>query len=166
MVHAAAEGMYDFSQFDPEDRWKVRKLEWIISHLQRQQDSKIAEITHQHWLARLLQVFISAKAENGEDYRKSAVAAFRRVLRATLPWESDKIDALDTQTGIESVVDQYHQIYGRPGEERYERMVSELIKEFDRLPKTDAEKRRARFKRRQARELAKKAALEAGATDG
>lgn len=165
MVRLATSGRYDFKQHDPEDRWKIRQLRWMCETLLAEQDREVAKVDHQHWLSIATQAAIQQQTDTAVNARQHAAQAYFRILRATLPWESDRIGADATQETTEAAVSAYREAYGGPGDPRYEKMVAELMAELESPLPTATQKRRARERRRREREAAKRERSQAGDTD-
>ncbi len=154
MVRAATSGMIEFSNFDPWDVWWWRKLDWTLTELANQMDREVVTARHNHWVTmsshgRLTQ-------ESFDEAKASAGKAFNRLLALTYPWDADKIGEEGTKTARDEAVSQYHEIFGRPGEERYEKMVDELYAAMKQGKQTARQKDKSRklrkLRRQQARE--------------
>lgn len=155
MVRASTSGMIDFRQFDPCDTWSWKRLHWILAELETQQTIDVCRVEHNHWIT--LASHSRLTPESFDTLKTNACAAFNKLLKATYPWQADKIGEVGTQTERDEAVKTYQEIYGKPGEARYEAMVDTLLAELKKPPLTHWEKQRDRARRRKLREAAQQA---------
>jgi len=84
MVRAAVTGAIDYSRADPKSRqWRIRHR-LILNELERTDDQKLLEYTHQQWCSYLGHG--SLKEESFNTAKKAALKAFRALERVVLPW--------------------------------------------------------------------------------
>jgi nitroimidazol reductase NimA-like FMN-containing flavoprotein (pyridoxamine 5'-phosphate oxidase superfamily) len=84
MVRAAVTGAIDYSRADPKSRqWRIRHR-LILNELERTDDQKVLEYTHQQWCSYLGHG--SLKEESFNTAKKAALKAFRALERVVLPW--------------------------------------------------------------------------------
>jgi len=150
MVRAATAGMIDFTRFDPWDMWWWKKLKWTITELEAQQSREVALAQHNHWVT--IASHSNLVEESFEKAKVNATTSFNQLLKLTYPWLADRIGEDGTKTDREEAVEAYHEIFGRPGEERYEQMVDQLAKSMRKLSPREKDKaRKMRKLKRQQR---------------
>lgn len=154
MLRAATTGMMDYSRFDPWDAWWWRKLDWVLEELASVQNREAFEIQHEHW------VTLASKGnllpESFTTTQQNASTALNKWLKETYPWMADQIGDAGTQSGRDAAVAAYNAEFGKPGEERYEKMIAEVGAYLRRGRLTPRQKEQERKQRREhrARELA------------
>lgn len=154
MVRAATSGMIDFGTFDPRDKWCWKRLNWVLAELETQQTLRIAEIEHRHWVT--LAASNRLTNESFDNVKTHATAAMNRVLKATYPWNADKIGEAGLQTEREDAVKTYQAVFGKPGDPRYEALIDTLLRESKQPPMTARQRAQHRERRRKQREEALK----------
>lgn len=129
MVQAAVTGAMDFTRMDPRDRWWWRKLRWTLHAVNRRNLIEALETQHHHWIT--LFSNSSLTADSFSDTKGRAYDILNRILKARYPWAGDTVTvATNTQEGL---VKQFRELYGYPGEERYETMLTNMMDAFKRL---------------------------------
>ncbi len=149
MVRAATTGMINFGQFDPWDMWWWRKMRWVLDELSLQQTREVCLAQHNHWIT--IASHGNLTDESFDKAKANAGAAFNRLLKATYPWLADKIGEEGTRTDRQQAIEDYHRIFGRPGEPRYEAMIDTLYRAAKRGKLTQREKEKDRARRRAKR---------------
>lgn len=148
-MRATTAGSFDPSKFDPWDTWCWKKLRWTLEELESQHHRDAARVQHNHWVTLASH---SRLAEESFDMAKTnAGTAFNRYLKATYPWLADEIGESGTHNEREHAVSEYHEIFGKPGEPKYEAMVDTLYKALKKGKMTPREKDKARKARRARR---------------
>lgn len=146
MVRAATLGAIDFSQFDPLDAWWWRKLHWITEELAAADVRAVTVAQHQHWLASLSNSLLKPEAYG--EHRANANNAIIDLMKLAYPWMADQFGDAAGKTARDSFVEQYHELHGRPGEERYEEMLRQLAATLAKGKLSHREKEAVRAKRR------------------
>lgn len=125
MVRLATTGLFDFKMFDPWDAWCWRKLRWSLDELVVTQQKDVSQVQHNHW------VTIASHGNLNDDSfelaKTNASAALNRILKAAYPWLADKIGKIGEQTETEELVQKYREIFGSPGEARYDKMIADAL---------------------------------------
>ncbi len=145
MTRAATRGLIDFSRFDPWDLWWWKKLRWTINELEMDQTREVVTAQHNHWVT--IASHSRLTNESFETAKTNATESFNRLLKLTYPWLADKIGEDAGATDRDAAIDAYHEIYGRPGEPRYEEMVTKLVAALRHKPTRREKERRRKFRR-------------------
>lgn len=96
MVRAAITGAIDYSRADPRNKfWRI-KHRLVLGELERADDRKLLEYTHQHWCAYLSHG--SLKEASFNTAKKAAIDSLRGLQALTFPWESKKEPGLKNST--------------------------------------------------------------------
>ena len=159
MVRASTLGLINFAQFDPMDGWWWKKLYWTIDELATTQNREAITLQHRHWSAFLGSPKLSS--EGFDTAKTNSSAALNRFLKNIYPWLADEIGETGTQGERQQAVAQFTEEFGKPGERRYEEMVSTLSKFFAKGGATVREKAAARKRFAERRAAARAAALAA-----
>jgi hypothetical protein len=122
MVRAATEGAVDFSTFDPNNKYCWRKLQFVLKELHSKDLKKTAELQHDHWTT-LLSVD-ALEEEQWEEARVNAYNSMSTLMTLYFPWLEDHLETTAT-TGAAGLEAEFRELYGYPGEERYEQMLKE-----------------------------------------
>jgi hypothetical protein len=141
MVRAAASRVIDYSTFDPDDQRWWRRHDWLIMEIARRDEQDAAKIEHAHWAA--IMACPNMKPEAYGPAIENARQAMVAYLTAVYPWRADELAKM-LRPSAEQFAEQYAELYGRPGEPEYEKMVGEL--EAALKPVSAAEKRRRQEK--------------------
>ena len=149
MVRAATAGMIDFSLFDPWDAWWWKKLRWTIAELESSQTREVTLAQHTHWVT--LASHSRLKDESFDQAQTNATTAFNKLLKLTYPWMAKQIGEDGTKTSRDAAIEEYHRIFGRPGEERYEEMIDNLSRVMVKMTKSQKERARKMRKLKNAR---------------
>ena len=84
MVRAAATGAIDYSRADPTSKqWRLHQ-HLILSEMRRQEDVRLLENVHQHWLAYLAHGNLTE--DSFKDVKEHASELMAGVKSAILPW--------------------------------------------------------------------------------
>lgn len=146
MLRAATLGAVNFARFDPWDTWWWKRFYVILDELGRQQNVEALRAQHNHHLALVANSRLTS--DSWDECRVAAGEALNRILKNIYPWRADEIGEAGTHTSRERAVEQYQEMVGKPGEPRYEHMVSELrralVKRTDRQKELDRKRRRER----------------------
>lgn len=131
MVQASVTGAIDFAQMQPRDTWWWRKLRWTLEAMTRENVIASLAAQHQHWVG----IFSNAAldAESFTNAKENAQQLLRSLLQARAPWDKDAI-ASDIDTATDLVSD-FREMYGYPGEPRYEKMLADMLAAFAKLRK-------------------------------
>jgi hypothetical protein len=87
MVRAATTGAIDYSRADPAEKfWRI-KHRLVLQELERADDQKLIECTHQHWCAYLSHG--SLKEGGFDTAKKAAIRSLRGLERIIFPWQPD-----------------------------------------------------------------------------
>jgi hypothetical protein len=148
MLRAAATGAINFAQFDPWDNWWWRRMRLIIAELGRQNNQESLTTQHQHYLAYLSNGQLSD--DSWEAQKAAADETLNGLLRGYFPWRADEIGAAGAKTGRDHAVEQFYEIYGKPGEPRYEQMMAEWSAYLAKGKLTPRQKDLERKQRREA----------------
>lgn len=154
MTRAATRGLIDFSQFDPWDLWWWKKLRWTINELEMDQTREVVTAQHNHWVT--IASHSRLTDESFERAKTNAIASLNRLLKLTYPWLADKIGKDAVADDRDSAIEAYRERFGRPGEPRYEEMVTKLVAALSKKT-TRREKERQRKLRRLRRQQELKA---------
>jgi len=150
MVRAATTGMIDFDRFDPWDMWWWKRMRWVLDELDLQQTRDVCKAQHNHWVT--IASHSNLTDESFDKAKANAGSAFNRLLKATYPWLADKIGEQGTQTERQQAVDDYHRMFGKPGDPQYEAMIDTLWRATQKKlsPREKAKDRARRRERREA----------------
>ncbi len=128
MVQAAASGAMDFARMDPRDRWWWRRLRWALYATNKQNLLAGLETQHRHWVTMFANA--SLDTESFTNARDQAQEILTKILKARFPWIADEFAA----TGeTESLISEFREMYGYPGDPRYEAMLADMMAAFKRL---------------------------------
>jgi hypothetical protein len=128
MVQAATTGAMDFARMDPRDRWWWRKLRWTLHELHSENQVAGLETQHRHWVT--LFANASLDADSFDNTKKQAQEILNKILKLRFPWLGDELAATGAQ---ESLVSQFREAYGYPGDPRYESMLADMMAAFKTL---------------------------------
>ena len=126
MTRAATRGVIDFSQFDPWDAWWWKKLRWVLDEVEAEQNREVTRTQHNHWIT--LASHSRLTEESFEQIKINANEALQRFLKLSYPWLADKMTESSSQTNLDRMVEQHHEVFGKPGEARYEKMIDRMYK--------------------------------------
>lgn len=110
MVRAATTGAIDYSRANPDEKfWRI-KHRLILHELERADEQKMVEYTHQHWCAYLSHG--SLKEGGFEIAKKAAIRSLRGLEHAIFPWDASpesetKNSTMDSAT--ENLIKYYRQ---------------------------------------------------------
>jgi hypothetical protein len=119
MVRAAVSGAIDYSRADPTNiNWRL-KQKLVLYEVQRQENAKLLECIHQHWLAYISHGNLTA--DSFSDVKNHANKVLDSLQAAILPWsvkqetevKNDTINGgpvLDAET--QKLVDNYKKMVG------------------------------------------------------
>lgn len=119
MVRASAAGAIDFARADLEDNWWWRTLQWTLTEFHRKEKRELLAIQHNHWITAFTNTRLEQPAR--ETSLKNAQEALDDLFHEYYPWL-----AHEKTTAADATVDTFREMYGYPGEERYEMMLQEL----------------------------------------
>jgi hypothetical protein len=128
MVQAAVTGALDFTRTEPKARWWWQQLRWVLQTLHNNTKLAYYQAQHRHWVTE----FSNASLDNG-SFSATKTAAddyLNRITELLLPWESD---SLKQTGGAESLVSEFRETYGYPGDPRYEQMLQDALAAFRKL---------------------------------
>jgi len=128
MVRAATSGAIDFAQFDPMDSWWWKRLTWTLDEIEGVSERKALSAQHRHYCAAISHG--NLEPESFDEVKALSRAALNNYLKSIYPWLADQLGESTVQTDRELAVEQYHELFGYPGEERYEEMLQGLTKVF------------------------------------
>lgn len=154
MTRALVRGAFDFKEFDPNDRWSLRKLRWVIDTLEKDALSQALTARHLHWV--ILASHGNLSDESFKTTQQNAAEGLQALFASATPWLADKILKPVADTGSDAI-SKYIAEYGQPGDPRFDAMVATLRQELSAPPRTDA----AREASRRARRLRLEAELKA-----
>lgn len=152
MLRAATLGIIDFAQFDPSDNWWWRRLHLILDELGRQNQQEALTARQRHWLAHVSNPRLDD--DSWENTRQHAREALNGLMQGYFPWRAKEIGEEGTKTARDHAVEQFHEMYGKPGEPKYEHMVAELSAYFARGKLSLRQKELERKQRRERAALA------------
>lgn len=118
MVRAATTGAIDYSRANPEEKfWRIRHR-LVLHELERADEQKLLEYTHQHWCSYVSHG--SLKEGGFEIAKKSAIKLLRGLEASVFPWnekpeEEVKNSTMDTAT--EKLVKYYRQKVAQKNEQ-------------------------------------------------
>jgi G:T/U-mismatch repair DNA glycosylase len=96
MVRAAITGAIDYSRADPKNKfWRI-KHRLVLGELERADDQKLLEYTHQHWCAYLSHG--SLKESSFATAKKASIDALNGLQKLIFPWETTKEPDLKNST--------------------------------------------------------------------
>lgn len=135
MVRAAAAGAIDFARADPRDKWWWRKLRWITEEIENTAFQQAYEAQHRHWVT----VFSNSalKEESFNDSQSQAQEALGSFLAALLPWQAENFRKAAQAGSSDELLAEFRELYGYPGDPRYEEMLAETMAAFKRLEDGD-----------------------------
>lgn len=108
MVRAATTGAIDYSRANPSEKfWRI-KHRLVIHELERADDQKLVEYTHQHWCAYLSHG--SLKEGGFEIAKKAAITSLRGLEQIIFPWLPDPETETKNST-MDSATDQLVKYY-------------------------------------------------------
>jgi len=128
MAQAAVTGAMDFARMDPRDKWWWRKLRWVLELINRRNVAQMLEVQHRHWVT----LFSNASLDDSSfsSTKEQAQGALNRLMHTIFPWiEEDAVQA----SGAESIVSEFRELYGYPGDPRYEQMLADMMAAFKQL---------------------------------
>lgn len=123
MVRAATTGAIDFAQFDPRNKTWWRRLDLILNELHREDLKTTSKIQHRHWLATAL--IPGLTPEQRADGRVNAENYLTQLTGLYFPWLKETLKKQSNPQ--ESAVEAFREMYGYPGEERYEKMLQDQL---------------------------------------
>jgi hypothetical protein len=128
MVQAAVTGALDFTRTDPKSRRWWQRLRWVLLTLHNKTKLEYYQAQHRHWVTE----FANSSLDNGSFSATKAAADdyLNRITKLLLPWESDN---LQQSGGAENLVNEFREMYGYPGDPRYEQMLQETLAAFKQL---------------------------------
>lgn len=129
MVRAATTGAIDFAKFDPRNKFWWRKLDLVLHELHQEDLKKTTGVQHQHWLSTTLVQGLSA--EQRAEARVNAENYLVQYLGLHFPWLKERLKLQQNPT--EAAVAEYREMYGYPGEERYEKMLQEQLAQWKKI---------------------------------
>lgn len=137
MRRAAVTGLLDCRSFDPFDNWHWRRLGYIFEEFSRESRRELAQARHLYFGMRSTHVRLDANGVRAclED----AQQAYTQLHRSHYSWLPADFEEQTAKQHIDQMAAQYHEVFGRPGEPAYDRMVQQLQQVLAR-PKTQAEK--------------------------
>lgn len=131
MVRAAATGAMNFADADPRDKYWWRKLRWTVDAISKEDDYKLVEAQHRHWVTIFANSsldddgFNTAKA-NAQDY-------LSRLIIARYPEYKDTLARAARAQTREGALEAYREKFGYPGDPRYEAMLQKTLGAFKKL---------------------------------
>lgn len=128
MVQAAASGAMDFARMNPRDKWWWRRLRWALYAVDRQNLLAGLETQHRHWAT--LFANASLDAESFSNTKERAQELLTKILKARFPWITDEFTTTGETT---SLVSEFREMYGYPGDPRYEAMLVDMMAAFKKL---------------------------------
>lgn len=128
MLRASVAGAFDFSQFDPRNSRHRLRLSAVLTELGHAARRSANELEYNFFLELLR---LPTLEQDKRRLVSEAMFAHRQLaLRGYCPW--DALYAAEVQPANHSdLQEQYHQTFGRPGEARYDNMVTELANYFE-----------------------------------
>lgn len=149
MLRAHADGLMDYRQYDPEDKFARARHRVMLDVVADKLTRELLDMKHRHYAMLSYELAPEAAVE----VRTHAGAMLNHWWKLQMPWMAEEIGVAGTQTEAERFAAMYHEAVGRPGEARYEEAMRELEREL--RPVSRAEKlRRRRVRRAQAAQQA------------
>lgn len=127
MARAVAQGRIRPGRADPNDPRFWRTLHWILDETSRENNLLVALARHQHWTS--LAANSRLPAATFADASQNAMAAIQHVLRLAYPWLKDQL--AQPQDSREALVDEFREVFGKPGEKKYEANMAAIQKVFE-----------------------------------
>lgn len=121
-----------------------------MDELELQYAKEINTIQHHHWIT--LATRRDLDDTSFETVKTNASNSLNRILQATYPWLAEQIGKDEEKSARDSVINDYHEMFGRPGEARYEAMVDEIHKALKNGKMTPRQKAQDRKRRKQLKE--------------
>lgn len=162
MLRAAVSGAFDFHRFDPNDRWSLRHLRWVLQTIESQAINRAAAAKHLHWV--ILASHGNLTESSFATAQKNATTTLHATLVGETPWLAEQLAKLASGDSQQELIAQYYETFGRPGDARYEAMIQTLRTELSAPPRTPEQRAKDRAARR--RKLAAAAKLETPPTEG
>jgi hypothetical protein len=119
----------DFTRTDPRDKWWWRKLRWTLETMNNQNLLGALETQHRHWVT----LFANASLDGNSfsNTKEHAQEYLEKVLKTRFPWVKGAISTGAQST--EALVSEFRELYGYPGDPRYEQMLADMMAAFKRL---------------------------------
>lgn len=136
-------GHINFAEFDPFDGWAWKKLRLVMQELEDVHFREVEAVNFHYYTRMSASVWVSK--ESGAACVQEAADARRRLRAAWLPWVPVENDGADNA----SLADRHKQMFGSPGEPRYEAMIAELLND-DRKSLSPEEREAQRIRREAA----------------
>lgn len=128
MVRASTTGAINFAQFDPRNKFWWRRLDLILAELHREDLKKVATIQHQHWLGMSV---AATTPELRAEARGNAASYMTDIVGHYFPWMKGELAKIKNPT--DSAMEEFRDMYGYPGEERYEKMLQEQLDQWKQI---------------------------------
>jgi len=147
MVRAAVSGAIDFDRFDSQDSWWQTRLNWVLHEISSQLSKESAVAQQTFWAAKISSGRFAA--DSLKAFSQHSLEALKDTLRELFPWHSDIFQQDTAKASTATAAEQHAEIFGRPGEARYEAMVDNVLKSLSRGRMTPLQKQRRREQVRQ-----------------
>lgn len=131
IVRAVTRGLIDLSSFDPWDSWHWRRLAWTLRELQSNETREVHQYEFQYWLTRATDNKLDPSFK--EEVVANAKNGLNQLLVDVYPWLADQIGEAGAKTQRETLIEQYREMFGQPGDPEYEAMIEETKKVFEQL---------------------------------
>lgn len=131
MVRASATGAINFARSDLRDKHWWRKLRWVTDVIQKEDDYKLLEAQHRHWVT-----IFSNSALDDEGFETSKAQAqeyLNKLVIARYPEHAEQLSGAAFANTRESAVAAYREKFGYPGDPRYEAMLERTKEAFRKL---------------------------------
>jgi hypothetical protein len=131
MVRASVTGAIDFARSDLRAKGWWRKLRWTVDALQKEDDYKLLEAQHRHWVTIFAnsslddEGFETAKAHSQDHLNKLIVARY--------PEYREQLEKAAFANTREGALAAYREKFGYPGDPRYEEMLKRTTEAFRKL---------------------------------
>jgi hypothetical protein len=135
MVKASATGAIDFAHSDLRDMYWWRKLRWTIDAISREDDYRLTEAQHRHWVT----VFANSSldADGFELAKANAQDYLHKLIIARYPEFASQLAMANRAASREGVVEEFRERFGYPGDPRYEAMLLRTLDAFRQLREQD-----------------------------
>lgn len=130
MVRASATGAIDFARSDLKNKLWWRKLRWTLSALSKEDDYRLLEAQHLHWVT----IFSNSDLDDDSFERSKANAQdnLNKLIALRYPQYAEQLRKQTFANTREGALAAYREKFGYPGDPRYEAMVKRTMEAFQR----------------------------------